>query len=76
MRHSDRLLIRNLRDKFTTHQLVVTKADTGNALVIMQRELYHSKVVRVIEDMGSVEGCRVENGSDNLEVGNMFCHVF
>ena len=52
MCRADRSILKSLRNKINSHHLVVSKADKGNAVVIMEQQMYHSKFVRVIEDMG------------------------
>jgi len=55
MRHLDLALIGDLHHKTKSNQLITSKADWGNALVIMERALYHSNIIKIIEDMGGVE---------------------
>ena len=55
MNHTKRATIKNLRSKIKSYQLVISKADKSNALVVMKKMEYHHKVTQVIEDMGGVE---------------------
>ena len=52
MDHGVRSVIQGLRSKVISHHLTVSKADKGGALVIMDKQTYHTKLLRVIEDMG------------------------
>jgi hypothetical protein len=40
----EKKLIRNIRNKLKQNNLIVTKADKGNTLVIIQQDDYHQKV--------------------------------
>jgi len=57
MCRADRSIFKSLRNKIDSHHLVVSKADKDNAVVIMEQQMYHSKLVRVIEDMGGAVDC-------------------
>ena len=45
--------IRNIREKFR-HDLVVTKADKGNSVVILKRIDYNLKMCELLRDMNAI----------------------
>jgi len=55
MTHLDQRNVKSLHTRIEENRLIVSKADKGNAVVIMERSLYHSKIVQAITDMGGVE---------------------
>jgi len=55
MSRSERDTIMSLRRRINSEHLVLSEADKGNTLVIMDKTEYHQKVTQIIDDKGGVE---------------------
>jgi hypothetical protein len=50
---STRYVIKGLKEKIGKEELILTKADKGNAMVIMKESVYDAKVAEVLEKCGA-----------------------
>ena len=60
--------------KAEKYDLIITKADKGNTVVIMKREVYVNKMMDILNDSSKFQEVEGENNTDRLiKIQNFLC---